>query len=65
MRSGGDQDHIVHIFADFNMPSRTLKRADQEGMQKINGKTTARRQSTCTLDSSTHRSLKKDASPPT
>eukprot|EP00971_Amphidinium_carterae_P347105 6488937-Amphidinium_carterae.1 len=32
VRSGRDQDHIVHILAHFDMPSRTLQRADQESM---------------------------------
>eukprot|EP00971_Amphidinium_carterae_P091323 1807696-Amphidinium_carterae.1 len=33
MRSGGDQDHVVNVFADFNMPASTLLGAYQESMQ--------------------------------
>eukprot|EP00971_Amphidinium_carterae_P304553 6052037-Amphidinium_carterae.1 len=65
VRSGGDQDHIVHILADFDLPSRTLKRAYQKSMQEVNGKTATWGQTTGALDSSTYRSLNKDASPPT
>eukprot|EP00971_Amphidinium_carterae_P163598 3243916-Amphidinium_carterae.1 len=35
VRSGSNQDHIIHILPNFDMPACTLEGADQKGMQEV------------------------------
>eukprot|EP00971_Amphidinium_carterae_P291188 5781817-Amphidinium_carterae.1 len=65
MRSGSNQDHIIHILTNFHMPTRTLQGAYQKGVQQIYSESTTWGKPTGALDGITHRPLDEDPSVPT
>eukprot|EP00971_Amphidinium_carterae_P136161 2698020-Amphidinium_carterae.1 len=65
VRSGSNQDHIIHVLADLHLPARTLQSADQESMQQVYRHSTTWRWPACALHGVTHRSLDEDTPAPT